>query len=162
MKILSLNFSGGLSILRFQCILSGKSQESWETPAQPTSHLHHGTFLPLKHRRFQFQVVIFLLQAWVGSSSLGIVLEEAVCCRESRRAGWKLPFSQLPAREMWLRLPHPLCLLLHLTVELAFWLSSRWLSPRQARLGTRGDREWRDVEVVGCVLYTERGHASAL
>lgn len=90
------------------------------------------------------------------------MLEEAVCCRESRRAGWKLPFSQLPAREMWLRLPHPLCLLLHLTVELAFWLSSRWLSPRQARLGTRGDREWRDVEVVGCVLYTERGHASAL
>jgi len=77
---MSLNFAGSLRILRFQCILSGKSQESWETPAQPTSHLHHGMFLPLKHRGFQFQVVIFLLHAWVGSSSLGIVLEEAVCC----------------------------------------------------------------------------------
>lgn len=69
--------------------------------------------------------------------------------------------SQLPAHGIWLGLPQPLCLLWNLTVELAFWLSSPWLSPRQAHLVTRGDREQRDIKAGGrCLLYIEHGHAS--
>lgn len=85
---------------------SGKSEELRETPAKPASHFHHGTFPPPKHRGFRFQVVIFLLQAWVGSSSLGIVLEEAVHCRES---DWKPSFLSCLLAEHGSGFPWPLC-----------------------------------------------------